>query len=250
MLPHEVRREIYTYVFPRLGLGELKDGRSRFIAEPTNRDRYRLLHVNRMIRDEVHQVTPKQTNTLLRRYPFGNQHTKGVVYNLTIAPAFLRNIQIFLFNGEHDLPTYIDRMPRLKTMVELRLTFRIARNRSLPTKAAIIADARGQYLNPGGHMYNQSCVRRVFSNGTQVTRTWKIWVRLGYLAFTEGSRARFPGTKQEWENRTADMEWLEEIWVCLDDNRIVSRHHTGDELRRKGAGPWIHKFHDFWYGTL
>lgn len=249
-LPRELRGQIYSYVFPRLGLEELADGTFHFCSEETTRDLYRLLHVNRLIRTEAHQDSAEQTNTLLRSHPFGSERTTWVPYNPTIAPVFFRNIQIFLFNGDLDLPTYTHLMPELKTMVEARLTFRVAQSRSVPMKTSIITDAKRQYLMPGGYMYNRSCVHQLFGNGAQTTRTWKIWVRLGYLAFTEGSTPSLPGTTHEWERCAADMEWLEEIWVCLDDEKLVSRHHTGDELRRNGAGPWIHKFHDFWYDTL
>ena len=249
-LPPEIRTQIYTYVFLRLGLDELEDGTFHFSSEPTTFDLYSLLHVNRLVRTEALQVAPEQTNTLLRIRGFGSERSTGVPYNPRVAPIYFRNIQIFLFNGGLDLPTYTHLMPRLRTMVEARLTLRLAQSRSVPTSTGITADAKSQYLSPGGYMYNQSCVRHLFSNGAQTTRTWKIWVRLGYLAFTEESTASMPGIKQEWEKCSVDMEWLEEIWVCLDDERLVSRHHTGDELRRNGAGPWLHKFQDFWYDTL
>ena len=119
-------------------------------------------------------------------------------------------------------------------------------SQAVPTKSAIVAEFTRCYLNPYGSRYYNGWVTRFF-NDDRPGNWGRLWVRTAYLALSPGTLAGVPVLDQEWHNRLGDMDWYQEVWVCLNDGRTVARNHTGEGIRRIGTNVlWMNTFQDFW----
>lgn len=133
--------------------------------------------------------------------------------------------------------------PRLQTIVDPRVTLSFAESGMVPLRSNIVRYLRDQYLHPNGDLHNQGSVPPFFNGFNHPAERARIWVTIEFLSFEEGKINRLPETPQEWETHAGDMEWLEEIWLCLDDNRLISRHYTAEELEiNRAPGLWQNDF--------